>query len=96
MQNNKLEKIQEKMCNLIKDNRSSSYEEKLKKYKLQSLYARKIKHQLVTMFKMKRKIIDLCYQDFFQENIFRKTRSNISDYLSQDVKLNCAKTFLHV
>lgn len=46
-------------------NRSLSNEEKLKKCKLQSLYARRIKHQLVIFFKMKNKAIDLCYKGLF-------------------------------
>ena len=72
----KIERIQEKMCNLIGDLRSLTYQEKLRKLKLQSLRARRIKHQLIFMYKMKYKFIDLCFDDFFQENNFKKTRGN--------------------
>ena len=47
----KLEEIQ-KICNMTKGNRSLSYKGKLKKCKLHSLQARRIKHQLV-IIKMK-------------------------------------------
>ena len=73
----KLERIQEKMCNLMISNRRLSYEEKLKKCKLHSLLARRIKQQLTIMFKMKFNLIDLCFEDFFLENNYRKTRGNI-------------------
>lgn len=72
----KIERFQEKMCNLISGLRSLTYKEKLKKLKLHSLQARRIKQQLTFMFKMKYKLIDLCFNNFFHENKHRKTRGN--------------------
>ena len=64
------------MCNLISGLRSLTYQEKLRKLKLHSLRARRIKHQLMFMFKMKYNFIDLSYDSFFQENTYKKTRGN--------------------
>ena len=73
----KLERIQEKMCNLMSGMRSLIYREKLTRLKLKSLQARRIKHQLCFMFKMKRRLIDLCFENFFQENTYNRTRGNL-------------------
>ena len=73
---NKIEKIQIKFCKLVSDFRDLSYQHKLKKAKLLSLRARRIQHQLITMFKMKNNLVDLCFEDFFQKNNYNKTRGN--------------------
>ena len=64
------------MCNLIFGARSSNYREKLKKANLLSLRARRIKNQLISVFKIKNKMIDLDFEDFFQKNKCKKTRGN--------------------
>ena len=73
----KIEKIQEKMCNLMCVSRSLTYQEKLTKLKMHSLRARRIKQQLTFMFKMKNKFVDLCFDNFFQNNSYRKTRGHV-------------------
>lgn len=73
----KVERLQEKMCNLLGNLRSLPYKEKLIKLKLQSLRARRIKHQLAFMFKMKHELIDLRFDSFFLENKYKKTRGNV-------------------
>ena len=65
------------MCNIIYGTRSSSYQDKLKKANLLSLRARRIKHQLITLFKIKNKMIDLDFNDFFQKHEYKKTRGNV-------------------
>ena len=72
----KLERIQEKMCNLMGSVRSLTYKEKLSKLKLKSLQVRRVRQQLCFMFKMKRGLIDLCFENFFQENKYKRTRGN--------------------
>ena len=52
--------------------RSLSYKEKLKRLKLQSLQARRIKHQLTFMFKMKYELIDVCFDNLFHEKKYKK------------------------
>ena len=73
----KIERIQIKMCKLLDNMRSLSYKEKLKKINLLSLRARRIKHQLLTIFKIMNNDINLSFDDFFQQNNFNKTRGNI-------------------
>ena len=52
------------------------YQEKLIKVNLLSLRARRIQHQLITMFKMKKNLIDLQFEDFFLKKSYGKTRGN--------------------
>ena len=65
------------MCKLLDNMRSLSYKEKLKKTNLLSLRARRIKHQLLTIFKIMNNDINLSFDDFFQQNNFNKARGNI-------------------
>lgn len=71
-----LEKVQKKMCNILYGKRSSNYEDKLKKAGLLSLRARRIRDQLITVYKLKNGLIDLDFNDFFQPHPFKKTRGN--------------------
>ena len=64
------------MCYFMCSVRSSTYKEKLSKLKLRSLQARRVRQQLSFMFKMKRGLIDLCFENFFQENKYKRTRGN--------------------
>ena len=89
----KLEKIQIKMFNLIKGFRSLSYLDKLKKANLSSLRARRIQHQLLIMYKMINKIIDLEFDDFFKMNNFNKTRGNAFKLLFPKTKTNVRHKF---
>ena len=73
----KIERIQVKMCNLLENMSSLSYKAKLKKARLLTLRARRIKQQLLTTFKIMNNDINLCFEDFFQENHFKKTRGNV-------------------
>ena len=77
----KIEGIQKKMLNLLPEIRDKNltYQQKLTKTKLLSLRARRIQHQLTIMFKMRKKKIGLCFEDFFQKNEYSKTRGNIYD-----------------
>jgi hypothetical protein len=73
-----IEKIQKRMCNLIYGKRSSiNYQEKLKQAGLLSLKARRIKHDLISVYKMKNNLMDVNFDDFFVRNLFKKTRGNI-------------------
>ena len=72
-----IERIQMRMFKLMNNVRSLSYKEKLKKANLLTLRARRIKHQLMIAFKIKNNDMDLCFDDFFEENHFKKTRGNV-------------------
>ena len=49
---------------------------KLRKAGFLSIRERRIKDQLVCLFKMKNKMIDLDFEEFFQRNNYKKTRGN--------------------
>ena len=53
--------------------RSLTYKEKLSKLKLKSLQVRRVRQQLCFMFKMKRELIDFCFESFYQENKYKIT-----------------------
>ena len=55
----------------------------MKKFKLQSLRALRIKYQLTIMFKIKNKYVDLRFDRFFQDNKYKKTRGNAFKLLLQ-------------
>ena len=84
------------MCKLVIGSRSLTYEAKLKKFNLLSLRARRIKQQLVFMYKMKNKIIDLPFEDFFVDNDYKKTRGNAFRLrIPHSKTINTAIIFLH-
>ena len=60
----KIEKVQMKMLRLLPGFKKLSYQAKLKETKLLSLHARRIQHQLLLMYKMKNRVIDLRFEDF--------------------------------
>ena len=73
-----IEKVQKRMCNLIYGSHSSlSYQEKLKSAGLLSMKTRRLKHDLISVYKMKNNLIDLNFEDFFQTNQYKKTRGSI-------------------
>ena len=75
----KIKKNQQKMLKFLSNEclKNLSYEQKLSKTKLLSLRARRVQHQLMMMFKMKNREIDLCFHEFFVENSCRITRGNL-------------------
>ena len=77
--NDKIENIQMKMLRYVETRpiRSLSYQEKLKRNKLLTLSARRIKHQLLFLFKLKNNRVNLPFDDFFQINPSKKTRGNV-------------------
>ena len=66
----KIERIQIKMCNLLENMSSLSYKAKLKKARLLTLRARRIKQQLLITFKIMNNDMNLCFEDFFQKKTF--------------------------
>ena len=78
---------------VVYDLRLLTYQEKLTKLKIHSLRARRIKHQLTFMFKMKYKFVDLCFNNFFQENSYKKTRGNVFKLLFPKSKTKYRQNF---
>ena len=91
--NDKLEKVQKKMFRLMSDLRDLNYQEKLAKANILSLRARRILHQLITMFKMKNNLNDLRFEDFFEKNSYGKTRGNKYKLVAPKFKSSKHKNF---
>ena len=72
----KIEKVQKRMCNIIYGARSMSYSQKLKKSNLLSLQVRRIKDQIINVYKIKHNLMDLDFDEFFSKNKYEKTRGN--------------------
>ena len=89
----KIESVQMKMCKLLVRLSSLSYKEKLKKVKLLTLRARRIKHQLMTVYKIMNHDIDLCFDDYFQKSHFKKTRGNVFKLSIPKSRTNIYKNF---
>ena len=67
------------MCKLIYGSRSSSsYQEKLKSAGLLSSKTRRLKYDLISVYKMKNNLIDLNFDEFFKMNHYKKTIGNVS------------------
>ena len=81
------------MCNLISGMKSLSYRQKLTKLRLQSLHARRIRHQLCFMFKMKHRLVDLCFEDIFEESGYKKPRGNIYKLIVPKTKTEYRRNF---
>ena len=89
-----IEKVQKRMCNIIYGKRSSaSYQEKLKQAGLLSLKARRLKHDLILVYKMKNNLMDVNFEDFFHENPYKKTRGNIFKLLVPKSKSKIRQNF---
>ena len=76
--------------------RPLSYKEKLKKVKLLSLRARRIKQQILTAFKIKNKGMSLSFDDFFEEEAYKKTRGNVFKLHPPRTKTKLHRNFLHL
>ena len=92
----KIERVQKRMCNLMCGLPSLSYLDKLNKVNMSTLKARRIQHQLLFMFKMKKNVIDLNFDDFFSINENKRTRGNIFKLLLPKTRTNLrSKFFVH-
>ena len=60
---------------------------------MHSLRARRIKQQLTFMFKMKNKFVDLCFDNFFQNNSYKKSRGNVFKLLFPKSKTKYRQNF---
>ena len=72
-----IENVQKRLCNMIYGfHNSLSYQEKLKRANLLSLKARRIKQDLILVYKIKSNLMDLHFEDFFKKALCKKTRGN--------------------
>ena len=89
-----IEKVQKRMCKIIYGIRSQySYREQLKRANLLSLKARRIKHDLISAYKIKNRMLDLNFDDFFSKNPYKKTRGNVFKLLVPKSKKKIRQNF---
>ena len=62
---NKIEKVQKRMCRMIPELNGLPYQEQLEALELLSLQARRLRYQLIFLFKMHKGLIDLHFSDYF-------------------------------
>jgi hypothetical protein len=71
-----LEKVQRRFTRILPDFRHLEYEDRLSKYNLTSLYARRLGHDLTLVFKLVRGFIDLDSSQFFNVTLNTRTRGH--------------------
>ena len=81
---NKLESVQRRFTKKLYGLSCSSYKERLAKLKLESLYARRVKQDLVMCYKICNNLICLEYSDFFAAPVSDCTRGHNYKLLIQN------------
>jgi len=71
-----IERVQRRMCRLIPEIRDLSYKQQLKELNILSLRARRLRFQLITMFKIQKGLLNIDLKDFFDIPDFRRTRGH--------------------
>ena len=72
----KVERVQKRMCRIIPSIRHLSYNDQLVKLNMLSLYARRIRFQLISVFKMYKNITNVDFNDFFTLLTNKRTRGH--------------------
>ena len=92
----KIESIQRRFCNSIYSIRSLNYHDQLRSLKLYSLKARRLRYQLIFLFKVVRGFTDLKFEDFFEYAIARDTRSHSHSIVTKHSRNNYRRYFFTV
>ena len=71
-----LERVQRRFTKILPIHRCLSYDDRLEKYNLSSLYARRIKFDLICVFKIIHGLIDIQPQSFFDFDNDSRTRGH--------------------
>jgi hypothetical protein len=73
---NNMERVQRRMCRSIPGIRHLSYQDQLKTLGLLSLQARRLRYQLITMYKLHKGLLDIDFNDFFNFRTSGRTRGH--------------------
>lgn len=84
------------MCRMIPNIRGMTYRDQLKSLGLLSLKARRIRYQLITLYKMHKGLIKLDFDDMFQRNNNKITRGNDCSLLTKFANNNYRLNFFTV
>ena len=93
---NKIERVQKRMCRMIPAVRQLSYRDQLAHLNLHSLRARRIRYQLIFMFKLYKTITKVEFDNYFTLAINKKTRGHSVAVLAQHANNNFRLNFFTV
>lgn len=88
-----LEKVQRRMTRMLPEVRNLPYEERLRPFNLLTLYARRIRHDLIFTWNLLRGNINLNVSHFFAPAIERRTRGHNAKLQINHSRLNIRKYF---
>ena len=91
-----IQRVQRRMCRLIPEIRHLSYREQLKFLGLLSLRARRIRFQLITIFKIFKGLINIDFRDLFDVSDFHRTRGHNLHIISKFSQHNYRLHFFSV
>lgn len=91
-----VERVQKRMCRLLPEVRYLTYKNQLKVLGLLSLETRRLRFQLITIFKMRKGLIDLDLNRFFVINENRRTRGHSCHIIPKFSKNNYRLNFFTV
>lgn len=73
---NKIERVQKRMCKMISSISQMTYRNQLRKLNILSLKARRLRFQLISVFKIYRQFCCVRFIDFFSLVKYKKTRGH--------------------
>ena len=92
----KLERVQRRMCRMIPSIRHLPYKKQLTILRMFSLETRRLRYQLITMFKLLKNKTDLGFYSFFQVDSHKRTRGHNITISNKYAKNNYRRDFFSV
>jgi hypothetical protein len=93
---NKIERVQKRMCRMLPNLKGLSYQNQLRRMGLLSLQARRLRYQLITIYKMHHGVSNVDIGDFFTKTQARRTRGHCSNLMQKYAKNNYRLNFFTV
>lgn len=88
-----LEKVQRRFTRFFSNIRQSPYRSRLSSLGLLSLESRRLRHDLITVFKIVHGFLDVSFEQFFTHSATSKTRGHCYKLYTHHVRLNCRRNF---
>ena len=92
----KIERVQKRLCRIVPDIRHFSYRDQLKILGLLSLEARRIRYQMISLYKLHNGDTDLSLEDYFILKNDKRTRSHSRSIRAKFAKNNYRLNFFTV
>ena len=93
---NNIERVQRRMCRMIPSIRHLSYRNQLKSLHLISLRARRLRFQLISIFKIFKGYTDINFSDFFDVSSIHRTRGHNCHIITKHCRHNYRLHFFTV